>query len=130
MAKEEIAQHNIRLNLENPIERKLHQKLIDVDLNVYKSKNRYIVQKLIRGVFGEIDELSKYEEKFFEQRKDELQLIEERITQKVISEVLKTVLSMVAHGGIDNTVQMEEKESAEMELDEDIVNAAMGYFEE
>ena len=130
MAKEEIAQHNIRLNLENPIERKLHQKLIDVDLNVYKSKNRYIVQKLIRGVFGEIDELSGYEEKFFEQRKDELQLIEERITQKVISEVLKTVLSMVAHGGIDNTVQMEEKESAEMELDEDIVNAAMGYFEE
>ena len=130
MAKEEIAQHNIRLNLENPIERKLHQKLIDVDLNVYKSKNRYIVQKLIRGVFGEIDELSGYEEKFFEQRKDELQLIEERIAQKVISEVLKTVLSMVAHGGIDNTVQMEEKESAEMELDEDIVNAAMGYFEE
>jgi len=130
MAKEEIAQHNIRLNLENPIERKLHQKLIDVDLNVYKSKNRYIVRKLIQGVFGEIDELSGYEEKFFEQRKDELQLIEERITQKVISEVLKTVLSMVAHGGIDNTVQMEEKESAEMELDEDIVNAAMGYFEE
>ena len=130
MAKEEIVQHNIRLNLENPIERKLHQKLIDVDLNVYKSKNRYIVQKLIRGVFGEIDELSKYEEKFFEQRKDELQLIEERIAQKVISEVLKTVLSMVAHGGIDNTVQMEEEESAEMELDEDIVNAAMGYFED
>ena len=130
MAKEEIAQHNIRLNLENPIERKLHQKLIDVDLNVYKSKNRYLVQKLIRGVFGEIDELSEYEEKFFEQRKDELQLIEERVTQKVINEVLKTVLSMVAQGGIDSTAQTGERESIEMELDEDIVNAAMGYFEE
>ena len=130
MAKEEIEQHNIRLNLENPIEKKLHQKLIDVDLNVYKSKNRYLVQKLIRGVFGEIDELSKYEEKFLEQRKDELQLIEERITQKVINEVLKTVLSMVAQGGIESTAQTGVKESVETELDEDIVNAAMGYFEE
>ena len=130
MAKDEIAQHNIRLNLENPIERKLHQKLIDVDLNVYKSKNRYIVQKLIRGIFGEIDELSEYEEKYLDQSKDELQLLEERIVQRVLSEVLKTVLNMISQVETAGTFPTDIKESTELVLDEDIVNAAMEYFEE
>lgn len=130
MAKEDIVQYSFRLNLENPLELKLHQQLLNVNMNVYKSKNRYIVKKLLEGIFGEVDDLQKFDnetknEKSFAER-DILEL-EEKITKKVTNELLKSVLDMVMENqGVHRT----EDEVEDDYIDENIANAALGYFEE
>lgn len=136
MAKDDVMQHIFRLNLENPIELRLHQQLLDVNLDVYKSKNKYIIKKLSAGIFGEADDLE-FSEKNKQQEKnsispEELHAMEQRITQNVLTEVLRTLLNMVVQpaGKQVLSVEMGRIEGEEDEIDENIANAALGYFEE
>ena len=57
MGKEDVFQHNFRLNLNNPMDLRIHQQLLNINLDAYKSKNNYMVRKLYQGIFGEGDGL-------------------------------------------------------------------------
>lgn len=135
MGKEDVFQHNFRLNLNNPMDLRIHQQLLNINLDAYKSKNNYMVKMLYQGIFGEGDGL---EEKKMETGKadilisrEELEDMEKRITEKVMNKVMKTLFDMVCDRGVklpepsgDDTEEDEEL------IDESIADAALGYFDE
>ena len=135
MGKEDVFQHNFRLNLNNPMDLRIHQQLLNINLDAYKSKNNYMVRKLYQGIFGEGDGLEEIKE---EPRKtgmlisrEELEDMEKRITEKVMNKVMKTLFDMVCDRGVklpepsgDDTEEDEEL------IDESIADAALGYFDE
>lgn len=138
MAKDDVMQHIFRLNLENPIELRLHQQLLNVNLDVYKSKNKYIIKKLSSGIFGERDELEQVQSETNQVKNQgslseaELQMLEQRITQNVLNEVLKTLLNMVVQptGKYTLPVVQAITDKPEEDIDENVASAALGYFEE
>ena len=138
MAKDDVMQHIFRLNLENPVELRLHQQLLNVNLDVYKSKNKYIIKKLSSGIFGERDELEQMQSGTNQMRKQrslsetELQMLEQRITQSVLNEVLKMLLNMVVQPTRKYTLPVVEAttDKSEDDIDENVASAALGYFEE
>lgn len=135
MGKEDVFQHNFRLNLNNPMDLRIHQQLLNINLDAYKSKNNYMVRKLYQGIFGEGDGLEEIKE---EPRKtgmlisrEELEDMEKRITEKIMNKVMKTLFDMVCDRGVklpepsgDDTEEDEEL------IDESIADAALGYFDE
>lgn len=138
MAKDDVMQHIFRLNLENPVELRLHQQLLNVNLDVYKSKNKYIIKKLSSGIFGERDELEQMQSGTNQMRNQgslsetELQMLEQRITQSVLNEVLKMLLNMVVQPTGKYTLPVVEAttDKSEDDIDENVASAALGYFEE
>lgn len=138
MAKDDVMQHIFRLNLENPIELRLHQQLLNVNLDVYKSKNKYIIKKLSSGIFGERDELEQMQSGTNQVKNQgslseaEMQTLEQRITQNVLNEVLKTLLNMVVQPSGKYTLPVVEEitDKSEDDIDENVASAALGYFEE
>ena len=135
MGKEDVFQHNFRLNLNNPMDLRIHQQLLNINLDAYKSKNNYMVKMLYQGICGEGDGLEEIKE---EPRKtdmlisrEELEDMEKRITEKIMNKVMKTLFDMVCDRGVklpepsgDDTEEDEEL------IDESIADAALGYFDE
>ena len=135
MGKEDVFQHNFRLNLNNPMDLRIHQKLLNINLDAYKSKNNYMVKKMYQGIFGEGDGLE--EIKVGPGKADtlisreELEDMEKRITEKVMNKVMKTLFDMVC----DRGVKLPEPSGDDTEEDEELINEsiadeALGYFDE
>ena len=135
MGKEDVFQHNFRLNLNNPMDLRIHQQLLNINLDAYKSKNNYMVKMLYQGIFGEGDGLEEIKEEPGKTgiliSREELEDMEKRITEKVMNKVMKTLFDMVCDRGIklpepsgDDTEEDEEL------IDESIADAALGYFDE
>ena len=135
MGKEDVFQHNFRLNLNNPMDLRIHQQLLNINLDAYKSKNNYMVRKLYQGIFGEGDGLEEIKTEPGKAdtliSREELEDMEKRITEKIMNKVMKTLFDMVCDGGVklpepsgDDTEEDEEL------IDESIADAALGYFDE
>ena len=135
MGKEDVFQHNSRLNLNNPMDLRIHQQLLNINLDAYKSKNNYMVRKLYQGIFGEGDGLEEIKTKPGKAdtliSREELEDMEKRITEKIMNKVMKTLFDMVCDRGVklpepsgDDTEEDEEL------IDESIADAALGYFDE
>ena len=62
----------------------------------------------------------------------ELQMLEQRITQSVLNEVLKMLLNMVVQPTGKYTLPVVEAttDKSEDDIDENVASAALGYFEE
>lgn len=122
MSEEKTPQFNIRFNLSNPYHKKLFEHLKEFPTDVYKTKNEYVAAKLYEGVFGNLENLP-------EQKMREM---EERIVQRVTSELLKTILS----GNVQLTSLRFAKEETELtedaqdKIDEEVTSAALGYFDD
>lgn len=140
MAANDIVQYNLRLNLNNPIHLKIHQRLLNVNTDIYKSKNKYLVKTLYRGLFGEnenfdeIKELEPINLKDIVQKK-ELPEIERRIEGKIMEEMIKLLYSSISH---ESNIPMQlperkEKKNDSMQelegIDESLAEIACGYFE-
>lgn len=123
MAKENIYQHNIRLNLDNPKHLELHNKLMNVDTDMYGSKNNYIIVKLTESIARDEGNLEIPEES--------ARKIENRVTKRVLYQVLQILLSRFIGNGItiQQLIQEEPKSAEEDEFDENLFDAACGYFE-
>ena len=126
MAKEEVYQHNFRLNLNNPQHLQIHRRLLHVNKDIYKSKNDYMIRKLYEGMFGE--------EGMKEKTSKEL---ENRIVKNVLQELLKVILPMVnmqpttMFGGITSMdVNVKNKEETTDKINEQVASAALGYFDD
>ena len=135
MGKEDVFQHNFRLNLNNPMDLRIHQQLLNINLDAYKSKNNYMVRKLYQGIFGEGDGLEEIKTETGKAdtliSREELEDMEKRITEKIMNKVMRTLFDMVSDRGVklpepsgDDTEEDEEL------IDESIADAALGYFDE
>lgn len=135
MGKEDVFQHNFRLNLDHPMDLRIHQQLLNINMDVYKSKNNYMVRKLYQGIFGEGDGLEEIKKEAGKAdtsiNKEELEDMEKRITEKVMNKVMKTLFDMVCDRGVKSLEPScgDTEEDAEL-IDESIADAALGYFDE
>ncbi|MGN0337852.1 MAG: hypothetical protein ACI4EE_10205 [Lachnospiraceae bacterium] len=123
------------MNLNNPMDLRIHQQLLNINLDAYKSKNNYMVRKLYQGIFGEGNGLE--EIKVETQKADtlisreELEDMEKRITEKVMNKVMKTLFDMVCDKGEKLPEPSGDDTEEDVELiDESIADVALGYFDE
>ena len=135
MGKEDVFQHNFRLNLNNPMDLRIHQQLLNINLDAYKSKNNYMVRKLYQGIFGEGDGLEEIKTETGKAdmliSREELEDMEKRITEKIMNKVMKTLFDMVCDRGVKLPVPSgDDTEEDEELIDESIADAALGYFDE
>ena len=135
MGKEDVFQHNFRLNLNNPMDLRIHQQLLNINLDAYKSKNNYMVKMLYQGIFGEGDGLEEIKEESGKAdtliSREELEDMEKRITEKVMNKVMKTLFDMVCDRGVKlPETSGDDTEEDEELIDESIADAALGYFDE
>ena len=135
MGKEDVFQHNFRLNLNNPMDLRIHQQLLNINLDAYKSKNNYMVRKLYQGIFGEGDGLEEIKTEPGKAdtliSREELEDMEKRITEKIMNKVMKTLFDMVCDRGVKLPEPSgDATEEAEELIDESIADAALGYFDE
>lgn len=127
MAKEEVYQHNFRLNLTNPQHLKIHKQLMKINKDIYKSKNEYLVRKLYEGMFGDMEEVT--EERLCE--------MEARITKNVMQQLLSfiltngTIKSADTSADVMNKSEATKKKEPEMEdINEEVASVALGYFDD
>ena len=123
MAIEDIYQHHFRLNLNNPYHLKLHRELIRINKDVYKSKNEYVIRKLYAGIFGSEDEIVQAEkvspDKYITKQ------LEDRIVQRVTEKLLEKFMSKP-----EERVELQDVLSVGEEIDEELADAAIGYFDD
>lgn len=93
MARKDIEQYNLRLNLNHPDHLKIYRTFQDLNTEIHKSRNNFIIEALLRYINGHSDEeltnigaKKKQEaERFVTQA--ELAELENRVTAKVMKEV-------------------------------------------
>ncbi|MBQ2886243.1 MAG: hypothetical protein IJE43_21185 [Alphaproteobacteria bacterium] len=136
MQKSNIYQHNLRLNLDDERHLKVHRYLMNINEDVYKSKNAYIIQAILEGAekANSVTEDGEYVEKGL-LTDEQIKELEERITKnlkkEVLNEVLKVLLNMIVSQPSNVLQQVGQIQSVkEEEPDDALVDAALSYFEE
>lgn len=135
MAKDDnIVQHNIRLNLNNPNDLLLHQAILSANMEIYKSKNNYLRKIAYRGVFGDdndIDDGSASVNPTRVATTKDLEQLEEKMQMWTRSMYMQEILPYISalsvnKGIVPGNAYMEE--SKETEIDEAVESAALAYF--
>ena len=131
MAKDEIVQYNIRLNLNNPNHLRLHHAILNANMEIYKSKNNYLRKVAYRGIFGEsesLDEENDIVDLGQLVTKKELEEQVKKIKESVMREMIGMMLSFMAGKTpmISTIPRVEEPE--EDTVDDAVADAALGYF--
>ena len=136
MQKSNIYQHNLRLNLDDERHLKVHRYLMNINEDVYKSKNAYIIRAILEGAekANSVTEDGEYVEKG-RLTDEQIKELEERITKnlkkEVLNEVLKVLLNMIVSQPSNVLQQVGQIQSVkEEEPDDALVDAALSYFEE
>jgi len=131
--------HNLRLSSNNPQHIRVDQILNDLNLDIYKSKNQFMVDAIetYAKLMNQDDltikaTLEKARKESFVSRKD-LEVIKREITDEVVRMVQKEVISMLGtvlaakqaavSAGIDNKV-VSDMDEAEEEVSEAVRNLA------
>lgn len=125
MKENKTAQYNLRLNLSNPYHLKLYEHLNGIKGDMYKSKNDYMISKLYEGIFGAMDGLPD----------DKMKVMEERMIQRVTTEILRTLLAGMQSDMLQSSMPSLQvgacvSEKTEDSIDEEVTNAALGYFDD
>ncbi len=131
MAKDDIVQHNIRLNLNNPYDLKLHQAIMNANMDIYKSKNNYLRKVVYRGIFGDADGIEDETEIVdFNQfvSKKELEEVERRVRDSILREMFGWVFSSVPMNRPSFAVDAPTEPEEGSEVDDAVAEAAIGYF--
>ena len=131
MAKDEVVQYNIRLNLNNPSHLKLHQAILNANMEIYKSKNNYLRKVAYRGIFGEPEGLDEEDDIVDLSQlvtKKELEEQVKKIKESVMQEMFGMMFSSMAGRVpvISATPRVEEPEDDI--VDDAVADAALGYF--
>lgn len=127
--KDNIYCHNLRLNLNVQEQLDLHGSLMNFDKQQYKSKNAYMIEVLNAGV-------AKMNEEAVHSvlTKEQMQRLEDRITERiktdVLNEVLKSLLGVMVKPSALSLYQGEREEPEETEVDAGLADLALDYFEE
>lgn len=123
MKKEDVYQHPLRLSLNNPEHLKLHKQLLNVNKDIYKSKNDFMVRKLYEGVFGDEKELTG----------KTLKELEDKITVRVVKELLQTIFSVIGTGMDTNKMEVPTRAYDSRGTDivsDSMASVALDYFDD
>ena len=91
--KEEVVQYNVRLNLSNPKHLEIFEKLNDLNLDIHKSKNNFIVESLYKNILSYKGEgISNSDKPIEYATKADLDDLERRITEIFMKEVISVML--------------------------------------
>lgn len=97
--KEEVVQYNVRLNLSNPKHLEIFEKLNDLNLDIHKSKNNFIVESLYKNILSYKGEGISNSDKAIEYAtKADLEALERRITEIFMKEVISVMLYKLGQG--------------------------------
>ena len=101
--KEEVVQYNVRLNLSNPKHLEIFEKLNDLNLDIHKSKNNFIVESLYKNILSYKGEGISNSDKAIEYAtKADLEALERRITDIFMKEVISVMLYKLGQGQGEN----------------------------
>ncbi len=98
--KEEIAQYNMRLNLTNPVHLMIHQKMRDLNTDIHKSRNQFMIESVYRNIQGYSDArltnegAAEKEADIGYATREDLRELENRLRQ----EFLQTIISTMSQG--------------------------------
>lgn len=135
MAKDDnIVQHNIRLNLNNPNDLLLHQAILSASMEIYKSKNNYLRKIEYRGVFGDesdIDDGTIGATPTRVATTKDLEQLEEKMQMWTRSMCMQEIFPYIGilsanKGAVSEKANVDS--STESEIDEAVENAALAYF--
>ena len=93
MARKDVEQFNLRLNLNNPNHLKIYRTFQDLNTDIHKSRNNFIIEALLRYINGISEEdltitgAKKKQEADRYVTQSEIAELETRITAKVMKEV-------------------------------------------
>ena len=124
--KEDIFQYNMRLNLNNPKHLEIFHKLNDLNLDIHKSRNNFIIDSVYKNLKSYSDEEltnTSFEEKKKGEEfvtKKELDELERRITEVFMKEVLSVMLIKInqMNAESNHSVKMEDSSKAMSESQE------------
>jgi hypothetical protein len=110
MAKNNIVVHNLRLNLDNPQHQKINKVLQDLNPDIFKSKNRFLVDAVEMYIDSfEKEDLTQEERRKKAQRqeyisREDLEEIKKEIGYELLTEVRNEVIKLL--GGVVAGMQM------------------------
>lgn len=111
--KEDIFQYNMRLNLNNPKHLEIFHKLNDLNLDIHKSKNNFIIDSVYKNLKSYSDEEltnTSFEEKKRGDEyvtKKELDELERRITDIFMKEVISVMLIKIGQMNTDSKMAVQ-----------------------
>ena len=111
MSKDDSVQYCFRLNLKNPDHLLVHETLMDLNLDIHKSKSLFIIESIIKNIKGtrSPDQLTKSGKTLYDARLeyvtrgeiDEMKLVLEKdITREVSKDIMSVLLSALSSGNI------------------------------
>lgn len=144
MANDNIVLHNLRLNMDIPQHRKINDVLKDLNPDIYKSKNRFLVEAVEMYIESfEKDELTKEGSREKSWRKEyisrgDLEQMKEEIRYELLTEARNEVIKLL--GGVVAGMQVgqglqpvsiiKQEITEKTESDETMEKLALGWSEE
>lgn len=104
--KEEVVQYNVRLNLSNPKHLEIFEKLNDLNLDIHKSKNNFIVESLYKNILSYKGEgISNSDKPIEYATKADLEDLERRMTEIFMKEVISVMLFKLGQSQGENAIK-------------------------
>ncbi|MBE5936062.1 MAG: hypothetical protein E7262_09765 [Lachnospiraceae bacterium] len=116
MARVDTIQHTFRVNLKNPKHLLVHQTLVNLNLDIHKSRVNFIIECLYKIIQGtEIQELTNIADEDREKlvTKREVMKMNDELKDTIEKEVMEKVTSMLfgaVVGNVQNIVNKKERE--------------------
>lgn len=123
MSKDDSVQYCFRLNLKNPDHLLVHETLMDLNLDIHKSKSLFIIESIIKNIKGirSPDQLTKSGKSLYDSKLeyvtrgeiDEMKLVLEKdITREVSKDIMSVLLSALSSGNIKLTATVDSSDGA------------------
>lgn len=123
MNRNDGVQYSFRLNLKNPDHLLVHETLMDLDLDIHKSKSMFIIDSIVKNIKGlRPDQLTKSAKSLYDYRMeyvtrgelDDMKLVLEKDVTRDVSKDLLSVL-ITALSGMKGQITVESSSEDEKE---------------
>ncbi len=134
MAKDNIVVHNLRLNLDNPQHQKINKVLQDLNPDIFKSKNRFLVDAVEMYIDSfEKEDLTQEERRKKAQRqeyisREDLEEIKKEIGYELLTEVRNEVIKLL--GGVVAGMHMGQGISVANSIKQEVTGDEMDEVDE
>lgn len=120
--KNDIVHYTLRLNLTRPDHLLIYKTLQNLNKDVYKSINEFIIEALRRYIMNDDVKMNDLVGKSKEQgERGELDQVEKRIYDKVIQEVMATLIASIGSANGANALTLK-AETEDENSDEELIN--------
>lgn len=95
MAKTDVIRYTLRLNLNNPEHLAVHEALRNLNTDIYKSQNGFMVEAICRYIKGDGGSAAEQNKMDAEETKKEYEELEKRVTDRVMKEMMAFLFSVL-----------------------------------